>query len=104
MKRFSEKKLYETTIKKLMNTRFYKGETAYRFAWYNYDKGVYMFVFCPESEYIKHNGDINAIMHAGENINGLANRLYYQHIDDYAETYNRNCEMFDKCEDISVTA
>ena len=97
MKRYSEKKLYNTTIIKLKNTRFFKGDTAYRFLFYSYEKGLYTFAFCKESDFIKYNGNANIIYHV-DGLKGIINRLWNQHTNDYKETYSQNCTLFDRCE------
>lgn len=94
MKRYNTKKLYETVIKKLLATRFYKGETPYIFAYYTYEKGIYDFYFAPEKDKDKEPYYIGVTI--------IINRLYWQHIDDYTETYQRNCDTFDKCESITA--
>lgn len=94
MKRYGEKKLYETTIKKLLATRFYKGETPYIFAYYIYVKGVYNFVFVEEKDKNK------APLYVGAKC--ICNVMYWQQTNDYADTYKMNCNSFDKCEPLTA--
>ena len=97
MKHYSAKKLYNTTIKRLNNTRFYKGNEAYRFFCYDYQSGVYHFFFCKESDYNTYGGDFNEIKYARD-IKYLVNTMWAQHDNDYKDTYERNCKLFDRCE------
>ena len=94
MKRYSEKKLYNTTISKLLKTKFYKGDTSYIFAYYTYEKGVYQFFFVPEKD-----KDKNPLY---DEVKMIVNTLYWQHTNDYKDTYELNCQGFDKCESITA--
>lgn len=94
MKRYSEKKLYETTIKKMLNTRFYKGETPYIFAYYTYEKGVYNFLFVEEKDKDK--------SYLYDELPMICNTMYWQQANDYADTYKMNCDAFDKCEPLTA--
>lgn len=101
MKHYSAKKLYNTTIKRLNETRFYKGNEAYRFFWYSYEHNVYQFVFGKESDYNAYGGDFNEMKYARD-IKYLVNTMWAQHDSDYKDTYERNCNLFDRCEPLQA--
>lgn len=94
MKRYSAKKLYETVNKRLLATRFYKGETPYIFAYYTYEKGIYNFYFVPEKDKDKEPYYIGVHM--------VVNHMYWQHLDDYKNTFSLNCQGFDRYEPMTA--
>lgn len=83
MKRYSSKKLYDKVITKLLKNNYTnKDGKQYQFEYYTYDKGVYVFVFTELANKEK----------------AMAIQLYYQHFNDYEDTYELLTQTFIKIE------
>ena len=84
MKRHSDKALQKTGL--------LEKDKIYVFSYWNYEKGKLLFAFCEEAD----NGK-NALY---DNVKYKGLILYYQHLDDYKNTYNLICKEFDKIEKV----
>lgn len=91
MKRHSDKALQKTgLLEKLLGHKFIKKDKTFVFSYWNYEKGKLLFAFCEEADNSK-----NALY---DNVKYKGLILYYQHLDDYKNTYNLICKGFDKIE------
>ena len=92
MKRYNEKFFIKTGIlDELKKHTFYKGKQAYLFYCWNYEKGIYTFIF-------RKIEDIDKSLY--ENCESLCIRLYYQHYNNYENTLELLYQFFDKIESL----
>lgn len=87
MKRYNEKSFLKTGIlDELKNKIFEKNGQKYLFYFWNYEKGLYTFVF-------RKFEDINKSLY--ENCKCLYTQLYYQHYNNYENTLELLYSSFD---------
>ena len=95
MKRFNYKSFIKTgIIEKLKSKLFIKGKKDYLFYMWDYYNGSYIFNF-------REVKDINKSLY--DEVKSLSVRLYYQHINDYENTFDLICECFDTVKDYKTT-
>ena len=86
MKRHSDKKFINSGIlEKLKNTIFYHNNKKYCFYMWDYSKNRLYFNFREEKD---------AKKSIYENAKSLTVQLFYQHIDNYKNTFSLICETF----------